>query len=209
MARSRHRSGTHRRHHRLVGRIHSGVSRRFRSGRSRSDGAAGLSALSPYPHRARLRAGVDRDQCADAMVDHRRSAVGAASRAAAQGRDRRLSGQSDRHHDDGAGARRTDPMRRGCRHRLHIGRDLSRPRLCLRRRERRGPLGRRHHHQFVFQIFLHDRMADRLDGGAAGAGAGGRAAAAESRDFGADAVADRRRSGIRRARGAGRGQARL
>ena len=30
---------------------------------------------------------------------------------------------------------------------------------------------RRHRHQFVLQIFLHDRLAHRLDGGAAGAGA--------------------------------------
>ena len=60
------------------------------------------------------------------------------------------------------------------------------------------PVGRRDHHQFVLQIFLHDRMADRLDGGAAVAGAGGRAAAAEPRDLGADAVADRGRSGLRR-----------
>ena len=98
-----------------------------------------------------------------------------------------------------AGARRADPVRRRCRHRCHLGRDLSRPRLCLRRRERRAPVGRRHRHQFVLQIFLHDRMADRLDGGAAVAGARGRAVAAESRDLGADAVADRRRSGVRRA----------
>src|SRR5580704_1500261 len=52
-------------------------------------------------------------------------------------------------------------------------------------------------------------MADRLDGGAAIAGTGGRAPAAEPCDFSADAVADCRRSGIRRTRRARRSQARL
>ncbi len=68
---------------------------------------------------------------------------------------------------------------------------------------------RRHHHQFFLQVFLHDRMADRLDGGPAGAGARGRAAAAEPCDFGPYAVANCRRGGFRRPRRAGRGQTRL
>ena len=64
-------------------------------------------------------------------------------------------------------------------------------------------------HQFVLEIFLHDRLAGRLDGGAGTAGAPDRAAAAESFDLGADAVADRGRGGVRRPRGDGGDQARL
>ena len=92
---------------------------------------------------------------------------------------------------------RLDPLRGRCRHHRYLRRDLSRPRLRLCRRMRRAHLAGRHHRQFVLQIFLHDRMADRLDGGAAVAGARRRAAAAEPRDLGSDAVANRRRSGVR------------
>ena len=67
----------------------------------------------------------------------------------------------------------------------------------------------RRHHQFVLQIFLHDRLARRLDGGAGAAGAADRPPAGQSRDLGADAVADRGRGGVRRPRRDGRGQARL
>ena len=49
-----------------------------------------------------------------------------------------VAGQSDRNDDDRRGARRADPLRRRCRHRRHIGRDLSRPRLRLCGRERRA-----------------------------------------------------------------------
>ena len=63
--------------------------------------------------------------------------------------------------------------------------------------------------QLVLEIFLHDRLAGRLDGGAGAAGAPDRTAAAESRDLGADAVADRSRSRLRRPRGDGGDQARL
>ena len=86
MAWSRHRPGAHRRHHRLLGRLHAGVSRRLRSRGSRGGGAAGLSALSPYPQRARLRAGRgSRPMRRDAMVDHQRSRC---SRSTARGRSR-------------------------------------------------------------------------------------------------------------------------
>ena len=61
MARPRHRPAAHRGHDRLLGRIYPRVSRRLRGRRSRRRGAAGLSALSPHPFRARLRAGRDRD----------------------------------------------------------------------------------------------------------------------------------------------------
>ena len=54
--------GAHRRHHRLVGGLHPGVPRAVRAGRPRGDRAARLSALSPHPHGARLRAGADRDR---------------------------------------------------------------------------------------------------------------------------------------------------
>ena len=59
---------------------------------------------------------------------------------------------------------------------------------------------RRARDQFVLEIFLHDRLAGRLDGGAGTAGAADRAAAAEPLDLGADAVADRGRSRLRRPR---------
>ena len=46
--------------------------------------------------------------------------------------------QSERHHDDGGGTGRAHPLRRRCRHRRDFGRDLSRPRLCVCRRNRRA-----------------------------------------------------------------------
>ena len=52
-------------------------------------------------------------------------------------------------------------------------------------------------HQFVLEIFLHDGLAGRLDGRAPAAGTPDRTAAAESRDLGADAIADRRRGCVR------------
>ena len=97
--------------------------------------------------------------------------------------------------------------RRG--HPLHLRRDLSRPRLCVSGRDRGAAVGRRRRHQLVLEIFLHDRLAHRLDGGAGAAGAPDRAAAGQSRDLGADAVADRGRGGVRRPRRDGGGQARL
>ena len=145
---------------------------------------------------------------ADALVDHQRKP---ARRSIACGRSRAWWSASPANPTGtmmtAAGARGVDPLRRRCRHRRHIGRDLSRPRLCLCRRERRALFVRYDHHQLVFQIFLHDRMADRLDGGAAVAGACDRAVAAEPRDLGADVVADRRRGRLRRPRGIGRDQA--
>ena len=64
MAWARHRSEPHRRHHRLFGRVHSCLPRRFRSRGSRGHGAARLSALSPHPDGAGLRAGRDRNDAA-------------------------------------------------------------------------------------------------------------------------------------------------
>ena len=147
---------------------------------------------------------------ADALVDHRRSAARAASRTAAQRRGGRLSRQSDRHDDDRGGARPTlircaeDAGIAVISDEIYHGLDYAFAAECAARISSDVD-----HHQFVLQIFLHDRMADRLDGGAAAAGAGRRAAAAESRDFGADALADRRRSRVRRARRAGDSAARL
>ncbi len=57
----------------------------------------------------------------------------------------------------------------------------------------------RRRHQLVLEILLHDRLADRLDGGAVFAGAADRSAARQSGDLGADAVADRGGGGFRRA----------
>ena len=53
----------------------------------------------------------------------------------------RFAGQSDRDDDERAGAHRIDPLCRRRRHRRHIGRDLSRPRLCIR--GARAPRGSR------------------------------------------------------------------
>ena len=55
------RPGARRRHHRLVGRIHPGVPGAVRARRPRRGRRAGLSAVPPHPHGARLRAGADRD----------------------------------------------------------------------------------------------------------------------------------------------------
>ena len=54
-------------------------------------------------------------------------------------------------------------------------------------RPRCGSSRRRRRHQLVLEIFLHDRLARRLDGGARGAGAADRPPAGQSRDLGADA----------------------
>ncbi len=116
---------------------------------------------------------------------------------AARRRAGRKPGQSDRHHDDAAGAGRADPRRRGRRHPVDLRRDLSRPRLRRAGRDRGAAVGQRRRHQLVLEILLHDRLAHRLDGGAAGAGAADRPAARQSRDLGADAVADRGGGGVR------------
>ncbi len=97
----------------------------------------------------------------------------------------------------------------GRRHSLHLRRDLSRARLCLSGGDRGRVVAACARDQFLLEIFLHDRLAGRLDGGAGAAGSPRRAAAAESRDLGADAVADRSRGGLRRSRGDGSDQARL
>ena len=158
---------------------------------------------------ARLRAGGDRDHAGDALGDHARDADRGAPQGAAQRRADREPRQSDRHHDDGPGAARSD-RRRGRRgHPLHLRRDLSRPRLCVRGRDRGAALRRRRDHQLVLQIFLHDRLAHRLDGAAGAAGPFDRPAAGQSGHFSADAVPDRRRGGVRRPRRDGSGQARL
>ena len=117
-----------------------------------------------------------------------------------KGRAGRKPGQSDRHDDVARGADRADIGGRRCRDPVHLRRNLSRARLCVSRGERDGTLSACAGHQFVLEIFLHDRLAGRLDGGAGSAGTADRAAAAESRDLGADAVADRRRSRVRRPR---------
>ena len=203
MARDRHRSGAHRRHYRLVRRLHPFFPRRIRSRRPRRGSVAGISAVPPYPDRVGLRAGGHRNQRGDAVVDHRRGVACRASHQADQRRRHRLSCQSERHHDDGGGLDRADSLRRRGGDRGDLRRDLSRPRLRLHGRVRGAHLQQRHHRQFVLQIFLHDRLAHRLDGSAAVTGARRRKTAAEPCDFRADAVANRRRSRFRRARGAG------
>ena len=82
-----------------------------------------------------------------------------------------------------------DRGRRSGRHPRDLRRDLSRPRLCVCRRDRGEFLGARAGDQLILEIFLHDRLARRLDGGAGESGAHGRAAAGQSGDLGADVVA--------------------
>ena len=90
------------RDHRLVGRIHPGVSGDVRAGRPRRHRQSRLSAVSPHPHRARLRAGADRDRRCEPLCHHRRESARRASKEAARRRAGRKPGQSDRHHDDAA-----------------------------------------------------------------------------------------------------------
>ena len=181
---------------------------------SRATGSAiadpGLSALSPHPHRARLRAGADRDRRGDALCAHRRKPP--ARRTASKPLDGVLvaspANPTGTMMTPQALADLIDVARRRG-HPRHLRRNLSRPRLCVAGGDRAAPVGGRGRHQFVLEIFLHDRLAHRLDGGAGAAGAADRAAAGQSRDLGADAVADRGRGGVRRPRGNGGGQARL
>ena len=107
------------------------------------------------------------------------------------------------------GACRRCALRRGRRHRCHLRRDLSRAGLRVCCGNSCAHFRRRADRQFLFQIFLHDRMAHRLDGGAAAIGAGDRAAAAKSGDLGADIVANCRRGGFRGASRTGKRAARL
>ena len=120
-------------HDGLIRRVHPGVPCDVRARRSRCGDRARLSAVSPHPHRARLRAGADRDHERHASCADRRGAAGGASQDAAQGRAGRQSRQSDRHHDVARGADEPDPCRRERRHPLHLGRDLSRARLRVSR----------------------------------------------------------------------------
>ncbi len=97
------------------------------------------------------------------------------------------------------GARRSHSRRGRGGHPLHLRRDLSRARLRGARRDRAAALRQCGGDQLVLEILLHDRLADRLDGGAADARSRGRPAARQSRDLGADAVADRGRCRLRQA----------
>ena len=121
-----------------------------------------------------------------------------ASQDAAEGRAGRQSRQSDGNDDVARGAHRPDRGGGGRRYPLHLRRDLSRPRLCVSGGDGGGAVAAGARDQLVLEIFLHDRLAGRLDGGAGAAGAADRTAAAEPVDLGADAVADRGRSRLRR-----------
>ena len=107
------------------------------------------------------------------------------------------------------GARRPDRGVGGRRHPLHLGRDLSRARLCVPRGDGGCAVGARTRDQLVLEVFLHDGLARRLDGRARDPGAPDRTAAAKSLDLGAVAVADRGRSRLRRRGRDGGDQARL
>ena len=91
---------------RIVGGVRSRVSFDVRAGRPGGDRQSGLSAVPAHSHRARLRAGADRDERADALRHHRREPARGASQDAAFRRAGGEPRQSDRHHDDAAGARR-------------------------------------------------------------------------------------------------------
>ena len=122
---------------------------------------------------------------------------------AAEGRAGRKPGQSHRHDDVARGAHQLISAAEGAGIRfisdeIYHGLDYAFPAVT-----RGGTFSACARHQFILEIFLHDRLAGRLDGGAGSAGAADRAAAAESRDLGADAVADRRRSRVRRPPGNG------
>ena len=99
-------------HDRLVRRFHSGVSVDVRAGRSGCGHRAGLSAVSAYPDRARLRAGADRDLERHAPCADRRGVAGRASQDAAERRVGRQPRQSDRNNDVARGAGRPDRMPR-------------------------------------------------------------------------------------------------
>ncbi len=176
------------------------LSGHVRARRSGCGHGARLSAVSPYSHRARLRAGADRDLERNPSCADRRGPARRPSQDAAEGRAGRKPGQSHRHDDVPRGAHQPDIGGGRRRHPFHFRRNLSRPRLCVSGGDGGGAFPACARHQFVLEIFLHDRLAGRLDGGAGTAGAADRAAAAKSRDFGADAVADCRRGGVRRPR---------
>ena len=126
------RSRAHRRHHRLVGRLHPGVSGDVRAGRPGGGRRSRLSALSPHPDGARLRAGADRDRARDALCASPARPCSPRMRATPLtgvlvGKPR----QSDRHHDDAEALAELIGTAEERGHPLHLRRDLSRPRLCL------------------------------------------------------------------------------
>ena len=167
----------------------------------------------PYRHiltRARLRAGADRDRRGDALGHHRRHAArGACASTPLAGvlvaspanptgtmmtpqalarADRRRGGRGIRFISD----------------EIYHGLDYAMPAETAVRLSENA-----RRHQLVLEILLHDRLADRLDGGARAAGAADRPPAGQPRDLGADAVADRGGGRVRRPRRDGGGQARL
>ena len=118
------------------------LSRHVRAGRPRRRDGSRLSAISPYPHRARLRAGADRDLERDPSRADRRSLARGPSQDAAEGRAGRKPGQSDGHDDVPRGAHRSDGGGGERRHPFHLRRNLSRPRLCISRRDGGGAFAR-------------------------------------------------------------------
>ncbi len=127
-------AGADRGHHRLVRRVHPGVSGHVRAGRPGCGHGARLSAVSSHPDRARLRAGADRDIERNPSRADRRGLARRPSQDAAEGRAGRKPGQSHRHDDVARGAHRPDLGGGKRRHPFHFRRNLSRPRLCVSRR---------------------------------------------------------------------------
>ena len=207
--RHRRRSGAGDRHHRLVGRLHAGVPRLFEPG---DRVALANPGYPPYRHILKALG------CEPVLIE-----TSAATRWAldpdallAAHRARPLAGVLVASPANPTGTMMTgealggaDRRGRGRRHPLHLRRDLPRPRLCVSGGDGGAAVRARRDHQLVLEVLLHDRLAHRLDGGAGAAGAADRAAAAEPRDLGADAVAGRGRGRVRRARRDGGGQARL
>ena len=207
--RHRPRSRPRRGDHRLLSGLHARLSRDVRAGRPGRHRLPGLPALPQHPRSARLRAGGDRDVGAYPVGPYGGRRDRRASRAPARRRPVREPGQSDRHHDDRGRARHAGRRcgRRG--HPLHLRRDLPRPRLRVPGADGARLFRQGDDHQFVLEVLLHDRVAGRLDGGPGSDGPPDRAAAAEFRDIGADALPGRGARGIRRRCRDGGGQARL
>ena len=111
--------------------------------------------------------------------------------------DRREPGQSDRHDDQRRRSRPADRLLPRPRHPAGFGRDLPRDHLRSRRGDGARLWARGDHRQLVLEILQHDRVAARLDAGAAGPRPLGRMPGPEFLHFAAGAVANRSAPGVR------------
>ena len=128
--------------HRIVGRLHPGISCAVRAGRPRRGRLPGLSALPAHPHRARLRTGADRD------FARRRAGRSPAEALRAAHRRTPLKGVlvASPANPTGTMMRREAlaeliAVAEGEGIRVHLGRDLSRARLRIAGRDRGEVVG--------------------------------------------------------------------